>query len=243
MPFPLTALRRAVARPQRRAARNLIRGIDFLWRRTQGVEKFTYEEGCILCVAFGRSGADQKLSDGMVIRRGERVGKLHLWNGHIPVMGSSGPDLTWGLISYSRFVRFLGALSIFADGDERFDEIRAFRGEMAFARADAEKRAQRIARAFGFDFVRVPYSASRWGRFVEIWKNIYSWLLIWTFNPASLRGKGLLQLRRYQLWISREALRTRYAPLVAGGRDEAARALANRDLSDAQDGLAAPCPP
>jgi hypothetical protein len=46
--------------------------------------------------------------------------------------------------------------------------------------------------------------------FGEFWENFYTWWLIWTFNPGSLRRKEFLCMERAQLWISRQALLERY---------------------------------
>jgi len=196
-----------------------VRFIDFLQRRALKIEEFTHEEGCILRVALSYAGEDYTLSDGTVVRRGDPVGELHLWNERIPSMGSDGPDLAWGLRFYRRVVFSLRLLAAYVEGDPRFDSIVAFRGEPAFAVADVEAGLERFLRAAGFDLVRVPYASSRRGRFVEFWENFYTLMLIWTFNPASLRGKGLLRLRRYQLWMSRQTLRQRYGSMARGGRN------------------------
>lgn len=203
--------------------RGFVRGIDFLLRRTRGVEEFTHEDGCILRLALSRAVADRALSDGTLVRRGDPVGELHLWNERIPPMGAAGPDLAWGLRFYRRLVHSLGLLSACVESDPRFDSILAFRGETAFALPDVEAGVERMARTAGFDFVRVPYASSRWGRFAEFWENFYSLMLIWTYNPASLRGKGPFTVRRYQLWISRQTLRERYGGTQRGLRGGARR--------------------
>ena len=52
--------------------------------------------------------------------------------------------------------------------------------------------------------------AGPWWRFTEFWQNFYSYALIWTFNPNSLRGKPLSAIERLDLFMSRKMLRERY---------------------------------
>ncbi|MBC8450307.1 MAG: hypothetical protein H8D78_21445 [Chloroflexi bacterium] len=47
-------------------------------------------------------------------------------------------------------------------------------------------------------------------RCTDFWENLYTWWLIWTFNPASLRRKRFWRLQRRQLWLSRATLLGRY---------------------------------
>jgi len=131
-------------------------------------------------------------------------------------MAPSGPDLAWGRAFHAGFVRSLRLLATHMDTVPRFAAVRAIRGESAFALSDQGSGA-RFAHALGFDFVRIPEAATRWGRFHEFWANFYSRMLIWTYNPASLRGKGITQLRRYQLWMSRARFDQRYGALKTDG--------------------------
>ena len=62
----------------------------------------------------------------------------------------------------------------------------------------------------GFDVLNLNLQAGRCDRFRYFWENMYSWALMWTFNPGSLRGKRFLRLQRYEFWISRQALVQRY---------------------------------
>jgi hypothetical protein len=67
-----------------------------------------------------------------------------------------------------------------------------------------------LAARLGFEAVNLTAEAGRWGRFAHFWENIFSWALMWTFNPGSLRGKRFLRLQRYRLWMSRRTLLERY---------------------------------
>jgi hypothetical protein len=51
---------------------------------------------------------------------------------------------------------------------------------------------------------------NRLGRFGEFWENFYTWFLMWTFNPASLRGRSLPGLRRMEMWMAAEDFMQRF---------------------------------
>jgi hypothetical protein len=48
------------------------------------------------------------------------------------------------------------------------------------------------------------------GRFGEFWENFYSWWIIWTYNPASLRGRRLDRLERMEIWMQADDFLHRY---------------------------------
>ena len=190
--------------------RGFVQSIDFLLRRAQGVREFSQREGCILRLSLGRAGMGQALSDGTVIRAGDPVGQIHLWNERLPLMGRAGADLAWARAFRFQFARSLEELAAYVAHEPSLAEVKAVYGEMAFTLADLEM-ARRFAQQMGFDFLERPGAASARGRWAQFWDNLYTLMLIWTYNPASLRGKALGQLRRYQLWISREKLLAHYA--------------------------------
>ena len=156
---------------------------------------------------MGRSTRELTLSDGMRIEKGEVVGELHLWNEHLPRMDEEGPSVEWALKAYHLWMVSLKKLTTYLENDPQFESIRAFRGETAFLRDDLESSA--LFERLGFDLVR-RNPTGKLRRFGEFWENLYTWWLIWTFNPGSMKTKDLMRLERAQLWISRQALLERY---------------------------------
>jgi hypothetical protein len=182
-------------------------GLDALLRRAYRVWEFTQDENCILRVALGTSAKDVTLSDGTRVEKGEVVGELHLWNEHLPRMDEEGPSVEWALKAHRLWRASLKQLTAYLENDPQFASVRAFRGETAFLRDDLEESA--LFERLGFDLVR-RNPPGRLRRFGDFWENLYTWWLIWTFNPGSMKAKGLMRLERAQLWISRRALLERY---------------------------------
>jgi hypothetical protein len=191
--------------------RAMVRGLDRVLRRQAHVREFTQDEECILRIALTTYGKDFDFSDGTKVRAGDKICELHLWNEHIPPMPPEGPDLRWGVTFYRMGVKSLRSLAAYITGSELRD-IEALGGQMAFGEKDDPPVLASMAAHLGFEVVNLTAQAGRWGRFTHFWENIYSYALMWTFDPGSLRGKRFLRLQRYRFWMSRRTLLERYGP-------------------------------
>ena len=189
--------------------RAMVLGLERLLRRQGRVQEFTRDEECILRIAFTASKHDVELSDGTKVRAGDRICELHLWNEHIPPMPLEGPDLRWGVRFYRLAVKSLRSLAAYITAEE-LEDIVALGGQMAFLEKDDSPVLASVAVQLGFDIVNLTAQGGRWRRFTHFWENMFSWALMWAFNPASLRGKRFLRLQRYRLWMSRRTLLQRY---------------------------------
>ena len=193
-------------------ARSVIRRFDWFLRRSYGIREFTPEEDCIVRIAFGKSDREVTLSDGTKILKGETIGEPHFWNERIPLMPKDGPDLAWALQFHRLMRRSLTELVRYIESAPEWKGVRAFRGEMAVDGQEGFKQATEVLGRLGFDLLPLGRFISRLKPFLEFWENVYLWGLIWTFNPASLKGKRLLHLQRGEIWISRRRLIERYSP-------------------------------
>jgi ceramide glucosyltransferase len=187
-----------------------IRSLDVLLRRVHHVYEFSNDEECLLRLAISVSDRDLTLSDGTRVRQGERIGEIHLWNEHIPLMPKDGPDLAWGLTFQRRARRSLRELAAYIQSEPQFQGIQAFRGETSFASRDLMELMAGMAERWGFEVVNPDHSDGFWQRFADFWRNVYVVGLIWAFNPGSLKSKNLWGLKRGQLWISRGVLINNY---------------------------------
>ncbi len=95
------------------------------------------------------------------------------------------------------------------------EQVAAVGGITVLAFTD-DGRISPLIRRLGFNVF--PYQRAL-GRFGEFWENFYTWAIMWTFAPFSLRGRSLLRLRRAEIWMSREAFLRRYR-----GKDQDERA-------------------
>jgi len=200
--------------------RRTIGAIDALVRQARGIREFCSAERCLLRVSIGRSHADLTLSDGTSIHRGETVGELHLWNEHVPEIPAQGPDLTWARTFQRRLTFSLSQLAITMQTDPDFRDIHAIRGENSFL-GRYGPRMTRIAGRWGFDLLCPGETERAWQRFRNSCENLYAWLLIWAFNPSSIRETSPERLQRNQLWMSRRVLLGKYGKEEGSGGETA----------------------
>jgi len=186
------------------ALRALVSRFDMLLRRQGRVQEFTKDGKCILRIAVGLSHRDLELSDGTKIQPGQEICELHFWNEHMPTMSREGPDLKWGLEFYRLAVRSFRSLAAHMASEQSFANVMALQGELALPSGESRFSLVATGSQLGFDVVDLTLQAGRWGRFKHFWENIYSWALMWAFNPGSLKRKRFLGLHRYEFWISRK---------------------------------------
>jgi len=152
--------------------------------------------GPALAIEVRRSRISRRLGDGTLVRRGDRIGILHLNNDFTVALHSDGlAPAAIGLEFRRRILTSLGALAILARPDERLADVRAFAATTIFHRG--------LTR-LGFE---VEPGGLAWPRLVAA----YQRALLASLHPA---GRRRLRRPAYQdarrLWISRAALLAHY---------------------------------
>jgi ceramide glucosyltransferase len=218
------------------ALRPLVRGLDACLRRTCHIFEFSPGQDCLFRLALGESRQDLTLSDGTPVRRGDLVGELHLWNEHIPPLGDRRSDLAWALAFRRQLIRSLRELTAYTQTDPRLARVKAFRGEGAFGSRYTPVHLAKMAERWGFELVRRDGATGWRRRFADFWENLHATCLTWAYNPASLRGRRVWELRRDQFWITRETLLRRYGAEQVPS--EASRKVPRSSPSRVQPGLA-----
>lgn len=193
----------------RRPAIAAIRGLDHLLRRLYGIEELCDSERCMLRLGVSVAREDVVPADGTSLRRGDPIGELHFWNERIPRIPDTGPTAAWGLAFHRTFFASMAELAAAIQAQERFHNVRAIHGEMGLDPLDAAT-FDRLAASAGFAVLPSDRTFRPWQAFRAFWKSLFLWLLIWTYNPASLRGKPMRKVWRHY-WLSRDALIRRHA--------------------------------
>ena len=193
-----------------RAVRGTISALDTLLRWRLGVFEFTSDPACILRISLARAPVSIDLPGELHIAAGEPVVDLHLWNERLPQMPRTGADLAWARRMYRAFTISFHLLAKYMALDPRLSGIRALYGEPGFLLSSELDAGAAVLRRLGFEVYRPRAQAGAWWRFAEFWQNLYSYALLWTFNPGSLRSKPFLHLERCQLWMPRQRLDERY---------------------------------
>jgi hypothetical protein len=186
--------------------RALIRRLDDWLRQIHGVFEFSEAPDCVLRLQLTRAPHPMHLGSN-VIRTGEPVLELHLWNEHIPPIPAAGPDLEWANRTGRMFIHSLRAAAREMTRNPSLKEVVAVGAISAILSLHEHTGGARMMQRLGF--VMVPYH-SRWGRFGEFWENLYAWWLMWTFNAVSLRSRQFSHLRRTEMWMPAAEFINRY---------------------------------
>ena len=187
--------------------RSLIRRFDAFLSRRYGVFTFTDEEDCLLRLQIA-AASHSLLLPGQVVQPGDKVLKIHLWNEHVPIPSSSeGYGLVWAKEVQRMFLKSLQAVGRYMQGTSSLADTRAVGGETILLFAGDRRNGERLMKRLGFKVL--PYTHPL-GRFGEFWENFYSWVLVWTYNPAGLHHRSLFHQRRSEFWISAGDYLARY---------------------------------
>lgn len=170
------------------------------------VYSFTDDPRCILRLRTTRASRALSLPDGM-LAAGEPVLELHLWNSRIPPMDGSGSGLAWVNQIHHEFIASLRLAAREMQTDPRLAGVCAVSATSAFLYVSTNPA--RVDQWQRLGFSRRRYH-SPLGAFGEFWENFYSWGLMWTYNPRSVKNRSLLAARRYEIWISAREFTRRY---------------------------------
>jgi hypothetical protein len=195
--------------PKRGTLKRAVLGLDAWMREQQGILELNTSPTCILRVVMIRAEYDTRLSDGAVIRRGDRIVDLHFWNERMPKT-SAGQGLGWGGRFGRQLRRSFVDLAAAIDSDPRLAGAVAVRGRLAFAGARNRDEMQRFGQWFGFESAAETGSLPLGRRLHDAAEDIWLLILTWTFNPGCLATRQMVR-RREDLWISKAKLVERYA--------------------------------
>lgn len=187
-----------------RLGRRAIRSFDAFLRRAYRIEEFTQDPECIVRLGPGRCRKAVRLADGTVLEPGDPVLEMHLWNEHLPPIPPGGHTVAWGARLLYLMRRSLRLLAEHVLGNSRFAGVHALHGILPIPGGEALPRWERALRHLGFEVVR-PQSGL-WHRFAAFWENLYTWAIIWAFNPPSLRRRRFGRMVRCHVWLTRKTL-------------------------------------
>ena len=184
-------------------------GIDRVLRRRYQVCEYTTSRSCVLRVGPNRAQLPTLLDDNTLIRAGDVIGSLHLWNEQLPRFPLSGPDLHWAKTMQVRMRHSLEELCDYVEANPAWDGVEAFRAEIALSlRLLAGEKLRHVAKSYGFEAgcsCDVQHS-----RLSLVAENMLTWGFARAYNPLALPRHQLFRGRQ-QLWLSRKVLVARYS--------------------------------
>lgn len=213
--------------------RALVRRFDAVIRRVEGVFEFCHQEDCILRLQLDRARREIELPDTR-IDLGAPVLFLHLWNERLPAFPPGGANLAWANLARHKFITSLHAVAAEIRHNPQLSDVQAIGGVTVLIDLPGTSGGAKFIERLGFSVfpVRSPL-----GRFGEFWENLYTWALMWTYNPGTLQGRNLFRLKRVEIWISRGDFLRRYAVDSTGGKNKIIDAAKPQSLREGRDGF------
>jgi len=211
----------------------IVRKIDAILRDFYNIFDYCDDEDCMLRMSLTDSERDITLSDGTHIAKGEKIAELHFWNEHMPQMPKSGPDMAWALAFRRKIIHSLKNLSNYIETNSELSDIQAFFGDPPFSGQESMKPMMDMVKRWGFDVVEKDAPQGIWERFVAFWEKVYTLMLVWVYNPGSLKNNDAWVRNRDELWISRNLLINKYTEEpVRQNQSTEERHLKSMDVSD-----------
>jgi hypothetical protein len=186
--------------------RAVIRRFDSWLSDMQGVEPFTDDPHCILRVQVGVAPHTLILPD-ETVPGGAHVLMLHAWNEHMPSTHPKGPSLAYGSRLHRLMITSFRSVAQHILSTPSLHIIRAVGGVTAHVSPEKGRGGRVLLERLGFSVF--PYHRPL-GAFGEFWENFYTWWLIWTYNPASLRHRRLWELHRAEFWMTKARFLEQY---------------------------------
>lgn len=187
--------------------RKAIHQFDNFARKRGGVYEFSQDEQCVIRLSKEVTSRTLRLPENR-ISRGSPVMRIHLWNEHLPAIPRQGSDLAWATTAWRLFRHSLYAVADELIMKEALFPVRAVGGNTVLI--DRSESCGNVGLLGRMGFTILPYQNSL-GWFGDYWKNFYSWLLIWTYNPSALQNRKITKLRRYEFWMTKDEFLHRFA--------------------------------
>lgn len=184
--------------------------LDRWLRRWHGVYEFTAHRDCLLRAERCLADESLLLSDGVRVRRGDPVLKVHLWNEHMPAMGQSGPTIAWARRASRALETSLRELARHVAQCSDLDAVAAVCADMRLAPARQSAQLARIVARYGFEATK-DSRAGRPGLLRLIGENLLMMLLVLATNPIAFRA-AVLRRDHTRVVISRAKLLRLYRP-------------------------------
>lgn len=187
-------------------ARPAVRAFDAFLRRCFRIVELSSDPACLLRVRLTRATHPVTLPDG-VVAVGAELLEIHLWNERVPPIPRGGPDLAWAHRAQRMFFASLREAARCLREDPRLAGIQAVTGVTALVFSPDGLERNRLMQRMGFTVLPAPSPLGRFGRF---WENAYTWAIMWTYSPSSLRSRRLRDMRRDEFWMTRAGFLERF---------------------------------
>ena len=158
--------------------------LDDWLRKWQHVYEYSDHPACLFRIQRANAEVDVKLAGSVLLRRGDPVLNLHLWNEHLPAMHPGCMDIAWARLIGREIATSLKRLATHMAQDSSYDDIVALRAEMRFGTEEQNLRIVRLSTRYGFQSVAKP-DGEKYGVIRELGENALVLMLALAANPSA----------------------------------------------------------
>lgn len=186
--------------------------LDEHLRRSQAVFEYTDNPTCVFRLDITRAGHSIGLRDGICVRAGQRIARLHLWSEQIPRVPENGPTIAWARHMQRAMLTSLRELARFLAARPDLHDIAVIAGDAPSGTADQRQQLARIMARFGFEAVIAPEHLPVRDRLRRFGENILISLVVFVHNAKALRPDTLMRVR-LPIYLSRQTLEREFGGL------------------------------
>lgn len=195
--------------------RVIVKRFDQYLRRKLGVIEFWNHEDALIRISFSVSDRPLPLAD-RIAPPGQHTVEIHFWNEHVPSQSAARSPMAWAARGATMLKRSFRKLAEHLVEDPAYAHIQLIGGVTPLVFSGNHGGGDKVWRRLGFT---MSPGSHKLGRFGEFWENVYTWIIMWTFNPDATAKQNPLTMRRAEFWTDREsfiALHYRAGPAASG---------------------------
>lgn len=160
-----------------------------------GVFAFNQDRQCIIRLQYTHAPHDMLIRD-IFIKKQSPVLGLHLHNDHMPDLGLDSRNLSWAARTQRQYHRSLHLVADFIREHSLFPNYSAIYGVSVLLSEYGQTWGSELIPHLGFTVYPYHNPLSLIG---EFWENLFTYTLMWAYNPVSLRWRTLFSLKRFEI--------------------------------------------
>jgi hypothetical protein len=169
--------------------------LDKWLQRRQSVVEYSTHPQCLFRLQLDLSRQQLLLRDGTVLRRGQRIARLHFWNEHIPPVPQGGTSIRWARQIQRGIAISLRELVGYLACQPDLDDIAVICADVPCGTQSQAQQVAHIMAHYGFETIFEEAPALLGQRLHRFGENILISLMVLARNSVALRTDTLHRIR------------------------------------------------
>jgi hypothetical protein len=183
----------------------LLFAFDAKYLRSAAVVEYTDDPSCIFRLEVSPSHRDVSLRDGVKVRRGDRIARLHFWNEQIPPVPAGGTTIRWARQMQKSLEASLCDLADYLTAHPELADVSVICADVPSGTAAERDKIAHIMGYYGFELIPEDEQLPLRERLHRLGDNILISLRVFAQNAAALRLDTLARVR-LPVYLSRDSL-------------------------------------